>query len=281
MDMPIRNGRGFTLIELLVVVAIIALLLAILAPSLNTARELARQAVCASNLHNYGVVSAQFASDHEGLFPGAYKWNQWFARVMPNVRLGTQGREGTVPGYPANDDHDEFGTVTKYSRSAVGWRRYGTSLDTYEQYGFSPEMGVCPSSSRPSDFITQYPNTGVLRIHYILVGGCTEEWPGWTYEEEAEAYAWYYYDSIPPAAVGYADESTAGAVLGADLVGRTQWNHPSGSTDDLPGAQMILWGDSHVASRRDGYYSQTLDEGNYSMRCYYGNGRWAYFYWSQ
>ena len=55
MPGPVLSGerecfRGFTLIEALVVVAIIAVLVAILVPSLNEARELAQRTVCKTNL---------------------------------------------------------------------------------------------------------------------------------------------------------------------------------------------------------------------------------------
>ena len=66
-----RRRTAFTLIELLVVVAIIALLVAILVPSLLQARELAARAVCASNLHSVGVSLTMYANDENESYPTA------------------------------------------------------------------------------------------------------------------------------------------------------------------------------------------------------------------
>jgi prepilin-type N-terminal cleavage/methylation domain-containing protein len=61
--------RGFTLIELLVVVAIIALLIAILLPSLGKARELANRGTCAANLRGIAQSMAVYAADNNDSFP--------------------------------------------------------------------------------------------------------------------------------------------------------------------------------------------------------------------
>jgi prepilin-type N-terminal cleavage/methylation domain-containing protein len=70
-----KATRGaFTLIELLVVIAIIALLLAILVPSLSTARELARRVVCQSNEKSIGMGFHLYASDYEDVTPPVEMW---------------------------------------------------------------------------------------------------------------------------------------------------------------------------------------------------------------
>ena len=59
------HRRGFTLIELLVVIAIIALLIAILVPSLSKARHRARELVCGSNIRSMILAVHVYANDHK------------------------------------------------------------------------------------------------------------------------------------------------------------------------------------------------------------------------
>lgn len=61
--------KKFTLIELLVVVAIIGILVSILLPSLEKSREVARQAVCLSNLSQLAKASITYTLGNDGFFP--------------------------------------------------------------------------------------------------------------------------------------------------------------------------------------------------------------------
>jgi prepilin-type N-terminal cleavage/methylation domain-containing protein/prepilin-type processing-associated H-X9-DG protein len=69
---PGGRSAAFTLVELLVVIGIIAVLLAILLPSLSRAREQAKAVQCLSNLRQVGTALTMFTSEHKGFLPKAW-----------------------------------------------------------------------------------------------------------------------------------------------------------------------------------------------------------------
>jgi prepilin-type N-terminal cleavage/methylation domain-containing protein/prepilin-type processing-associated H-X9-DG protein len=75
------SPAGFTLIELLVVIAIIALLMAVLMPSLQRVRRQAKTVTCRSNLKQWGLVWAMYTEDNNGQFP-YYLAADWMQKLV-------------------------------------------------------------------------------------------------------------------------------------------------------------------------------------------------------
>lgn len=65
----VKPGRAFTLIEILVVVAIIALLIAVLLPSLSRARANTRAVICSSNLHQFALAFHMYQGENRDFVP--------------------------------------------------------------------------------------------------------------------------------------------------------------------------------------------------------------------
>ena len=76
--------RGFTLVEILVVVGIIAMLIALLLPTLGKAREAANRVACAANLRSIGQGFFLYASDNRGNFPRTYWLHEFYWTHAPD-----------------------------------------------------------------------------------------------------------------------------------------------------------------------------------------------------
>ena len=137
-----RKSHGFTLIELLVVVGIIALLMAILLPTLRRARERARTTRCLANLHSIGQGLVAYQGLNDGYVVPSFNMPQpgTFQAAAGDVVDGWAAildRDGVVPGSqgPTNNVFfcpntlDKVGlTASAASAIPIGYQDYPTTF---------------------------------------------------------------------------------------------------------------------------------------------------------
>jgi prepilin-type N-terminal cleavage/methylation domain-containing protein/prepilin-type processing-associated H-X9-DG protein len=145
-----RRWGGFTLVELLVVIAIIGILVALLLPAVQAAREAARRSQCVNNLKQLGVALLN-CHDNHGKMPQAAGW-------FPDEDAAELSQQPGNPAFqaqlskapPANLSSIQYFLLPFLEEEALYMSRFGWTMDGFflrDKGMVPPAVYICPSET--------------------------------------------------------------------------------------------------------------------------------------
>ncbi len=160
LPMPRARKPGFTLIELMVVISIIGLLMALLLPALQSAREAARRIQCSSNLKQLGIGLQQYETNY-GVYPasmflsGKGNTTTWVGGWSVNCRILSFMEQNTL-------------------FNAINLSTNQTAPVNLTVTGLSIGVFICPSDVNPQPYDASFGSSAVS-----TVGWCMGDWYVW------------------------------------------------------------------------------------------------------